>query len=374
MAINTKDFATIVRETVTGIQAASSRLLDLTIGSILRAVAEANAALVLWLQGLIVQLLALTRAATAMGTDLDSWMADYGVTRLAAVAASGQVTFARFTATLQALIPIGAKVQTSDGAQKFSVVIDTAHANYSAALGGYVLSAGVASLAVPVKADVAGAGGNALAGAINTLSSAIVGVDTVSNAATLINGLDAESDAALRARFVDYIASLSKATTAAAAYALSSIKQGTQYTLVENAQYNGTADLGYFYVVVDDGSGAPTSEFLASAANAIDAVRPVGSRYGVFAPVVVTATVQMTVSVAAGYAAAATKTAVQGAVRDYINALPLGVSLNYTRLAQLAYDASAGVQNVSGVTLNGATADLAATNNQAIKAGTVTVL
>jgi hypothetical protein len=45
----------------------------------------------------------------------------------------------------------------------------------------------------------------------------------------------------------------------------------------------------------------------------------------------------------------------------------LGRRWPYTRLAQVAYDASPGIINVTGVTLNGGTADLAATAQQIVK-------
>ena len=142
MAISAQDFTTIVRNQVTSIQGAAKVLVDLTIGSILRAVIEANAAVVIWLQGLILQLLAITRAATSSGADLDSWVGDYGVSRLAAVAATGLVTFSRFTPTAQAVVPIGATIQTGDGLQTFSVTLDTTNGTYNSTLGGYVLGSG----------------------------------------------------------------------------------------------------------------------------------------------------------------------------------------------------------------------------------------
>lgn len=373
MAITTQDFTTLVRNQVTAIQGAAKVLVDLTVGSILRAVVEANAAVILWLQGLILQLLAITRAATSSGADLDSWVGDFGLTRLAAVASSGQVSFSRFTPSQQAVVPVGTTIQTGDGAQQFAVTLDTTNPAYSASLGGYVLAAGVASINVPVAAATAGAGGNVSAGQINTLTQALPGVDTVSNAAAFTNGVDAESDAALRIRFIAFVASLSKATKGAVGYAITSLKQGVIYTLIENQQYNGTTDYGYFYVVVDDGTGSPGSTFLSNVANAIDAVRGVSIRFGVFAPVVVTANAGMTITTAAGYDHNAVVALVVSALRNYINALTLGQTLTYSRLAQVAYDASPGVTNVTAVTLNGGTADVAATSKQVIKAGTLTV-
>jgi uncharacterized phage protein gp47/JayE len=373
MAITTQDFTTLVRNQVAAIQGAASGLVDLTVGSILRAIVEANAAVVLWLQGLILQLLAITRAATSSGADLDSWVADYGLTRLPGTAASGLVSFARFTPSQQAVVPVGASVQSADGTQKYNVTLDSTNAAYSATLGGYVLAAGVASISVPVLAAGVGAAGNAVIGGINTLTQAVPGVDTVSNPAAFINGADAETDADLRVRFVAFVASLSKATKGAIGYAITSLKQGVSYAFVENQLYNGTTQMGYFYVVVDDGTGAPGGTFLSTVYNAIDTVRPVCSTFGVFAPVVVTANVSMTISTAAGYDHNAVVALVGTAIRNYINALTLGKTLTYSRLAQLAYDASEGVSNVTAVLLNGATADVAATSQQVIKAGTVTV-
>lgn len=373
MAIQTQDWVTLVRNQVTAIQGYAKVLVDLTVGSVLRAIVESNAAVVVWLQGLLMQVLALTRAATSSGADLDSWAADFGVTRLPAVAATGTVTFSRFTTTQQVVVPVASIVQTADGTQQFTVTIDTTNPAYNAGLGGYVMAAGVGSVVAPVQAVTAGSAGNAVAGSVTVIAGAIAGIDTVTNVAAFTNGADAESDAALRTRFIAYVASLSKATKNAVGYAITSIKQGMTYTLVENQTYAGATQYGYFYVVVDDGTGSPPSTLLATVSNAIDAVRPVCSTFGVFAPVVVNASVAMTISTATGYDHAATATLVKNALTAYINGLPLGTTLPFSRLAQVAYDASPGVTNVTGVTLNSGTSDLTATSQQVIKASTITV-
>ncbi len=373
MALTTKDFSTIVSDMVTAIQGAAAVLVDLTIGSILRATVEANAAVVLWLQGLILQLLATTRAATSNATDLDSWVGDYGLTRLPAVAATGVVTFARFTPTLQAIIPVGALVQTADGTQQYTVMADATQTAYNAGLNAYVIAAGVTSCTATVQAVNAAAATNAAAGVINTLVQAISGVDTVTNALNFTNGADAESDGALRARFVTYVASLAKATKAAIGFAITSVQQGVDYVITENLSYGGTPTNDYFYVVVDDGTGTPSSSFLTAVSNAIDLVRPITSTFGVYAPVLVTANVAMTVTVGAGYTHGTVATTVQAALQAYINALTIGQPLTYSRLMQVAYDASPGVVDVTLVTLNGGTADLAATSQQVIKSGTIVI-
>lgn len=375
MALNTQTFTTLVQNAVTAIQAKTKTFQDLTIGSILRAVVEANAAVALFLQGLIVQLLAITRlSTTTTAVDFDSWLADYGFTRLPAVAATGQVTFSRFTPTAQAVVVIGMQVQSSDGTQTYNVTLDTANAAYNSTLSGYVIAAGISSVTVPVQDVVAGIAGNVGANTITVLIQPISGVDTVTNAAAFTNGADIESFANARTRFIAYIASLSKATKGAIGYAITSIQPGMSYTIGENVLYNGTALMGNFYVVVDDGTGAPTSTLLTSVYNAIDAARPITSTFSVNAPIVLTANVAMTITTAAGYTHSDVVTLVSTAITSYINKLPLGQPLAYTRLAQLAYDASAGVTNVSAVTLNSVTSDLTATSLQVIKAGTVTVV
>ena len=373
MALNTKNQTTVIQDIVAGIQSATATFQDLTVGSILRAVSESVSGVVMFLQALIVQLLSTTRASTATSTDLDSWVGDYGVTRLAATKATGLVTFSRFTATNQAVVPVGAQVQSTDGTQTFTVTLNTANAAYNATLGGYVAAATASSVTVPVQAATAGAGGNVGVGALTVIIQPISFIDTASNAASFVNGADAESDAALRLRFIAYVASLSKATKGAIAYAITSIQPGMSYAIGENLLYNGTAQMGNFYVVVDDGTGVPSSNLLTLVGTAIDAVRPISSTFSVNAPVVVTANVAMTITTSAGYIHSAVVTLVTNAITNYINSLTLGQTLTFTRLSQVAYDASPGVTNVSGATLNGAALDITTTAAQVIKAGTVVV-
>lgn len=372
-SLNTKTFATLVSDQVTAMQAKAAGLVDLAIGSILRALAESNAGVAMWIQQLIVNLLVITRAATCSGDDLDSWMADFSFTRLSAVQATGQVTFSRFTATNQALIPVGSGVTTTDGTQAYTVIADTTNSAYDATQAGFVIAAGVSSLSVPVQADTAGAAGNAQAGTITVISGSIQYVDTVTNSTTFINGEDAESDDDFRARFVLWIASLSKATKAAVGYALSSMQSGVTYTLTENYAYNGTAQPGYFYAVVDDGSGTPSSTFISQAYAAVDAVRGFTITFGVFPPTVVTANVVMVITTDSSADHATIVAMVQAAIQEYIASLSLGQLLPYSKLSNIAYGASSLVTNVSSVTLNSATADIAATGKQVIRAGTISV-
>lgn len=381
--LSTKTFAQLVQDQAAAIQARSAGLIDFSVGAIVRAVTEAVSAVVLWLQGLILAVLAASRAATSSGSDLDSWIADFGAApsaqdatifaRLGASRATGTATFSRFSTSGQSVIPVGAVISTADGAQQFAVVLDTGNAAYRAPLGGYLMDVGVSILALSVLAVTAGAAGNAVAGVVNTISSAITGVDTVTNAAAFSGGQDAETDDALRARFRGYLQSLREATPAALGFWIASLQAGVSYKLVEGELYDGTARRGFFYFVVDDGSGSPPASLITAAGAAIDAHRAAGIEFATYAPVVVPVDATIALSVVSGADAAATRSAVQTAVAAFISSLPLAQPVFLSRIYQVAHDASGNLAEITALTLNGSAADVAITKRQVAKARTITV-
>jgi uncharacterized phage protein gp47/JayE len=373
MQLSLQNFSTLVEGMAASVQGAAQSLMDLTVGSVLRAILEANASIALWLQWLIVQCLATTRLGTSSGIDCDSFGADFGFARLPAVAASGQATFSRFTPSTAAFIPVGIAISTAANTQSFLVTADSSNAAYSAATGGYTLAAGVASLNVAVVAATVGSAGNVQPGAIALLSSAVSGVDTVTNAEALTGGIDAESDTAFRSRFGNYLASLSRATNIAIGSTISGIQQGLSYAINENIDQAGAVQMGHFVVTVDDGSGNPPASLLSTVQQAVDTIRPVGTSFAVQGPVVTPANVAVTLTTATGASHTAAVAAVATAVEDYIASLPVGAILSYTRLAQLAYGASSTVINLSGLLLNGGTVDLSPPLFGVVRAGTVTV-
>ncbi len=373
MQLSLQTFNSLVQNMAAAVQAAASQLLDLTVGSATRALLEANASIALWMQWLILQVLQSTRAATSTGGDLDSWMADMTLTRLPAVAAMGSVTFSRFTPLAPALVPVGALVRTADGSQTFAVTTDITNPNWLAASNGYLLAAGVGSLTVAVVAQVAGSAGNVQAGTITLLVTAIPGIDTVVNAAPTQDGLDAETDAAFRSRFQNFVQSLSRATPLAVQYAVNSIQQGLNCVVSENADTTGNVHPGNFVVTVDDGTGNPPVSLLARASLAIEAVRPLGSTFSVQAPVVTSANVNLTIAVSTATSKTLVVPVVASAITSYINSLPIGAPLPFTRVAQVAYAASSSVINVMQLAVNGGVSDISPHPTGVIKAGTVAV-
>lgn len=374
------NFTTLVQNMAAAVQSSASALLNLTVGSTLRAILEAVASVQLWLQWLILQVLSMTRLSTSSGSDLDTWVADFGLTRLPATAATGSVTFSRYSTTASALVPVGAQVKTADGTRTFQVIADSANSAWNGS-SGFTIPISTASVIVTVQ-DVTtgstgalsvGASGNVQAGTIALLASSIANVDTVTNAAAFTTGIDVESDAALRARFANYIQTRSRATLAAVGSAIASVQQGLTYTIQENVNTGGTTTLGTFTVTVDDGTGAPGSTLLTAVSLAIAAVRPIGTTWAVQAPSVTTATIALTITTNPTGNKTNLLAPVKAAIVAYVNALGEGATLPYTRIAAVAYAVDPSIVDVTSVTLNGGTSDLVPSATGVIKASTGSV-
>lgn len=388
----TKNFAALIEQWAAVVQASVAQtrpglILNFTKGSVLRALGEAQGSVGLWLQGLILRLLTVTRLATSKGTDADSFVNDYGMTRLPENAATGLVTFSRFTPVNPAIIPVGAIVETSDGSQDFAVIIDTTNGAYGPTVyrggPGYTIPAAVASLAVPVRfifppdyvpSTYTGPVGNIQVGGISILKTGISGVDNVTNAAGFTNGFLAESDPDIKTRFLLYIAALAKGTEGALGYAIVSVQQGLEYQIWEPG-LNGFTTLT---VYVDDGTGSLPSNTLAAAQAAVIAYKAAGVPVNVFAASKVNADATMTITTAVGYYHPTVVAQVVAAITFYINGVGLGVTpalgmISYAKLIQIAFEASPGVIDVTGYSLNGTQADLVPTPGQTIKARTIIV-
>jgi uncharacterized phage protein gp47/JayE len=385
MQLQLLNFPALVSLGAAAAQKACKKLLNLTTGSVTRSVIEASGSLAMWIQYLIVQIWLGSRLSTSAGADVDTYVGDFTLTREPAVAATGIVTLSRPTPGFAALIKPyfnvdgttnttdGVQVITVDRVQSFGVTVDTANTAWNAGLGGYFVAANVLSVDVPVKAIVAGSAGNVQAGTISLLTVGVPGIDTVTNGAVFSNGVDAETDDALKERFRSFIATRARATIAAVQEAISSVQQGLTDAIIENTLPTGETRIGFFTVTIDDGSGAPTDALINAVAVAIDQVRPIGSVFSVRAPAVIFANVNMTIDAAAGFSKATLQGNVSSAIQTFINGLGIGQKLSYTRLPALAFGV-AGVSNVSNVLLNGGTADIGGGPTQVVKATSASVV
>ena len=365
----------LVSGAAAAIQGACTQILDLTVGSPLRAILEANAAQTSWQQANILSVARAIRLTTATGGDVDSFVLDYGLFREPPVAAVGTCTFSRFSPLGGATVLVGATARTADGSSTVVVTADSTNSAWSASAGtsgGYVLAPGVASVTVPVANTVAGSSGNLGAGTVVLMGDATPGVDAVTNTAGLTGGLDAESDADLKARFRLYIASLAMATRTAIEAAIEGVQQGLTCLISANVDEVGAFNPGHFVVVIDDGSGHPSDDLKGRVYAAVDAVKALAETFSVQSPAVVPVSISLALTVA-GSGKAAVLARVQQAVTTYANATAVGGTLSLTRVAAAAYSVDPSITNVSHIRLNGTADDITPASGQVFKVSSVTV-
>ncbi len=373
MVLNLKPFSQLIEDMGAALQSSASTLIDVSVGSVVRAIFEANASVVLWLQWLIIRVLQSTRASTSTGADLDSWMADFGLTRLLAAPSNGIVMFSRFASNLPASIPVGTVVKTSDGSLTFSVVADPSISTWQASSSTYLIPSGVASVDVPVVCTVGGAVGNVLGNTITVIAASLPGVDQVNNTNPFADGYDSESDVGFRTRFQNYLISRSRATLLAVQNAIATVQQGLSVTIEQNTAPDGTSQVGSFLVIIDDGSGYPSASLLSNVAAAVDSVRPIATRFAVISPQVLTVNVSMTADLTSQATASSDISNIENYVAIYLNTLAIGKSASVTRVAQNAYLAGSNIENVTAIQLNGTSADILPPPLSVIKAGQVVV-
>ncbi len=387
MPLDLKTQDQIVQDGIAAVQAQVGNQFKFTVGSIVRALIESNGRTALWLESLAQYVLARTRLATSTGSDADSFVADFGLTRLPGVAASGLVNFTSFSTNQTRYIEVATStVSIPGGAVTYQVYADLTNEHYVPDLNAYQMTIGTATISVPVIALTPGIIGNAIAGEITVINSPITGVDQVTNPAPFENGVEPQSDPQLRKYFVDYLNSLSRATRLAIEFAIETVQQGLFYTVIENIDYTTQATrLGYFYAIVDDGSGSISGDLLQNIINSVELYRGLTIAFEVKTPQVVLADIAGTINLPAGYSSTTLVNNIVAALDVYITSVPMGGgTLFYNRVIQIIYNAILSTINndavfldkfsITGLTIDGVAADLTSTAKQAIRPGSFAIV
>lgn len=207
--------------------------------------------------------------STAEAPYLDRRVGEYGLTRTAATASTGAVTF---TGSAEANVASGTTLETQDGTLQFTT-------SAALTLGG----AGTGS--VSVTCTSAGASGDLAAGTVLNLMTAVSNVDATATvgAAGLTGGTDAETDASLRKRGLARIQNPPQGGSGADFYEWA-IDSGVPtrawvYPLNRGA---GTCDVA---IAVDTSAGpVPTAGEVAAVQSYVTSEAPVIGSYTVFAP------------------------------------------------------------------------------------------
>jgi uncharacterized phage protein gp47/JayE len=374
MPLPIKNDKELVDSMVAAMQAASTAILDFNIGAIFRAFIESNMANSLWLQAEITYVLAITRLSTSHGIDVDTFVGDFGLTRTPAGPAGGDVTFARFTPSEQALIPLGTLVSSVVTGVAYAVELDTGNPSWSPSLNAYVLPVSIPSISVPVKATTAGIVGNCLANQITTIRGVLVGVDTVTNPLPFTTGKDQQTDDELKAEFVLYLASLSRAVKQALQFAITRVPGVARYKLQENKTLLNADQPGFFYAVIDDGTGNASPELLGNVGTSLEAYRGYTITYAVYAPVPITVGVTAHVFTDGSVEDSVISAQVVSAIQNFILAQSFDSLFAYSRVPSIIYGANSTIIDVTNYTLNGGTSDIQLIGAQIMLPGTITIV
>jgi len=221
MTITTKTFDQIVADIILKLQTDLAGVItDFNPGSVVRTIIEAFA-LQIGINSIVPtniyqQLQNIYNGAfidTATGDDLDNVVALVGVTRNAAVAATGVVRFyANPSPLADIIIPAGTQVSTQPNASGTQIVFKTDEQ--------VILTIGGSYVDANVTAVVAGANGNVAANTVTYLATPIYGITSITNPSGMSGGVDEESDDDLRERAKHALEVAAKATVNALYYAV----------------------------------------------------------------------------------------------------------------------------------------------------------
>lgn len=201
MAFQTKDFTSIVASMINWMKASTQRISDYNVGSVVRSMLEAVAGEVDELyQQMFIGIKEAIPVATYNSFDFDS---------LPAISAAGIVRVQLTPSLTDAVIAAGTTIAAPGLPTTYTSTTDT------------TVAAGASFVDVRVIADAAGTVGNITAGQAFTLTPSPENFVSATNLSAFSSGQDAETEDERKIRFAAYIASISRSTTAALRYGLS---------------------------------------------------------------------------------------------------------------------------------------------------------
>ena len=318
-------------------------------------------------------------AQTAVGNSLDLITQARGITRKPATSAVRQGTFLDDNSD-PVTIPVGSRFKTINGAD--SVIF----------VSGSIISAGVYEL----TCETPGIIGNAYTGAILPID-AIAGLTSATIGTIITVGTDEETDHALRERYFDSFENVAFAGNISA-YRTEILKISGVGAVQVYPAYNGGGTV--LCSIVDDEFAPAQSAKIDEVQNIICppvnapsslgfGLAPIGADVTITTATPLTVDFECTIQWGAGHGGAADIEAVETAITNYVKQASetwgdelIGYTVNYNVTIYLARVIAAilsvtGVENVTGVTINGSAADLALTETSALQQipsmGTVTI-
>lgn len=290
-------------------------------------------------------------ADTSSGTYLDQRADEHGVTRKAAIKATGEVTV---TGSNGAIIPQGSVFATGNGTRFVTTV--------AAMIIG-------TSCNVAIEAETAGAAGDVAAGTITVIPVSISGVSSVANADATTSGSDVESDTDLLTRLLQRVRN--QGTSGNSAH----YKQwATETNGVGDAKvyplWNGAGTVKV--VLLDPNKRAPVAQVVTDTANYIETQRPIGATVTVEAATEGAITANATLTLASGKTLTDAINEFTPLFASYLESLAFVDSIvRISKVGNLLFDCPS-VMDYNGLTLNGGTGNIAIADGHVAVPGAVT--
>lgn len=201
MAFQLKDFNSITASMINWMKAVTTKISDFNVGSVVRTMVEAVAAEI---DELYQQFFLGVKEAIPVAT-YNSFSFD----RLKAVSATSLIRVTIEPSEVALIIQAGTTFSGIGLPSTYSVLADT------------TVPAGASYVDVAVQADATGVIGNIASGQSFAMNPEVSGFVSATNLAAFISGQDEETDDERKDRFAAYINSISRATTSALKYGLS---------------------------------------------------------------------------------------------------------------------------------------------------------
>jgi uncharacterized phage protein gp47/JayE len=280
----------------------------------------------------------------------------WNVEKFLAVASIGEVTFTHVAGPVGS-IPAGTRVASLPGVDGQFVTVTTDVAAVFGALD--------ASKTVTVTATLGGTAGNVEAAKLTRiLDGGLFDTFTVTNAARLVGGAEAETDPELRARVRGLNQTLRRGTMAALEFGAKQVAAVKVATVVEDVG-------GFVTLYVSDADGYSNAAMVTAVQAEIVNWRAAGVTVSVVGGALVTQDIDLTLAVRVGVAVAPLVDRIRQAVASEMKKqLKQGDTLyrDLIRSAARAVDPDA----IVNVTVNVPAADVVPAGNQVIRAGLVT--
>lgn len=243
---------------------------------------------------------------TADDVRLKQWASFYGVYQLEAVRAAGTGLFST-SGILDTLLPEGTLVVRDDG-REYVVTEDTT-----------ILAANLVT-AAPLRAKIAGEGGNLAAGSTLSLQAPIAGLQSGAVVGEEIaNGLDEESSPALRTRLLARISTPPKGGGPGDYVAWAKLTPG----VTRAWEYRWAPKVGYVTVLfmrdLDDGDPFPDAGEVAEVAAKLAEFAPIVAPAPIVqAPTKLPITLDIALTIESGFDLATVRSAIYASIRDML--------------------------------------------------------